>query len=62
MIVTESAFGDAVKTKGQGQSESKKDVSTSEYLLKHCHVATASTARLHNKALRMSLYVRVLFG
>ena len=56
-----SALGDSVKIQGQEQSESHKDVSTSEYLLRHCHTVTVSTARLPNHELQMSLYAREPF-
>ena len=39
-------FGDSVKIKGQEQCENQKDVSTSEYLLRHCHIVTVSTQSL----------------
>ena len=38
IIVNESAIGACVKIQDQEQSESQKDVSTSEYLLRHCHI------------------------
>ena len=59
IIVDESAFGDSVKIQGQKQSETErqKGGSISEYLLRHCHIVTVSTARLPDHALRMSLYV-----
>ena len=46
IIVKESLSSDSVKIQGQEQCESQKDVSISEYLLRHCHIVTVSTARL----------------
>ena len=45
----ESAIDDSVKMKGQEQCESQKDVPTSEYLLRHCHIVTVSQARIPSK-------------
>ena len=46
MIVREPALGDSIRIHGQESCESQRDVSTSEYLLRKCHIVTASTALL----------------
>ena len=46
IIVKESAFGDYVKIHSEYQCVSQQDVSTSEYLLRHCHIITVSPASL----------------
>ena len=49
-IIYKSPFGEYVRIQGQEQCESQKDVSTSDYLLGHCHIVSVNTARLHSSS------------
>ena len=50
----EGTFSDSVKIQGKEQCESQKDVSTSEHLLRHCHIVTVSTARCWSSSIPMN--------